>query len=129
MIKTTRKAGKRKRLASQCDVLISALVLHRDGNVCVKCGKGPESVLQAAHVLSKGHYPRLRFELLNVLTLCRGCHIFGAHKDPADFMAWIEGKYPGRIELLRVLAATAAKSDLSELVIGLRLEVQGLSGE
>lgn len=114
----------KKRLVSECDQLVRKLVMARDGNRCVKCSKS--SGLQAAHILSKGHYDRIRFELLNVIALCVGCHIFGAHKDPTDFTAWLEEKYPCRIQTLREMAATAGKVDLKELVIALRLETRDL---
>jgi len=52
--------------------------------------------------------------------------MFFAHRDPIGFAEWFTGKYPGRIEQLRLMAATAAKVDLKELVIGLRLEVANL---
>jgi hypothetical protein len=124
-IKPTPKARRAPSLRAECDGLVRELVLRRDGNCCLRCGKTDK--LQAAHILSKGHYQRIRFELLNVLSLCVGCHIYGAHRDPADFVEWLEEKYPGRIQLLRELAATAAKVDLKELAIGLRLEVAAIS--
>src|ERR1019366_237766 len=99
----------RKRLVSECDQLVRKLIMARDGHRCIRCGIS--SGLQAAHLLSKGHYERIRFELLNVITLCVGCHIYGAHRDPLDFTEWLEGKYPGRSEQLREMAATAGKTD------------------
>lgn len=115
---------KKSRIISELDCLVHALVVARDGNCCLKCG-GTER-LAAAHIFSKGPYSRLRFELLNVLTLCYHCHIHWAHKSPHDFVEWIERMWPGREMVLRRMAATAPKLDLKLLRIGLQLEVSQL---
>jgi 5-methylcytosine-specific restriction endonuclease McrA len=122
--KPLNRVSERKHMVSECDQLVRKLVMARDNHRCVRCGKS--SGLAAAHVLSKGHYDRIRWELLNVIALCVGCHIFGAHKDPTEFTAWLEEKYPGRSEQLREMAATAGKTDLKLLAIVLRLEVAAL---
>jgi len=124
VIRRSKKASARKKLISEADQLVRKLVLARDGYACVRCNKS--SVLQAAHILPKGHYPRMRFELLNVLSLDVGCHLFFAHKDPTGFTAWLGEKYPGRIEQLRIMAATARKIDMPELLLCLRKEVSEL---
>lgn len=112
-----RRKSPRRKLNQRADLLVKQLVHERDGNKCVKCGKSER--IQAAHILSKGRYQRLRFEPLNILTLCVGCHLFGAHKDPVDFARWLESKYPGRYDQLQVLAAVARKVDVKELIIAL----------
>lgn len=104
-------------LVRECDQLVSKIVRARDG-CCVKCGE--TRTLQAAHILPKGHYPRLRYLFENILTLCLKCHIFGCHKDPLEFSHWLEEKFPGLEERLRISAATAPKVDLKSLVIVLR---------
>jgi hypothetical protein len=103
------------------DALVRILVMHRD-KVCQRCGSSKS--LAAAHLLPKGTYPRLRFELLNVIALCYRDHMEFAHKNPIEFMAWLEQKFPGRGELLRIMARTSAKIDMKELLIGLRIEVE-----
>jgi hypothetical protein len=119
------KSKAKQRLVSEADCLVRELVLARDGYRSVKSGKS-DAILQAAHILPKSHYPRLRFELLNVITLTLGEHLFWAHKDPTGFTSWLEATYPGRIEQLRIMAATAPKLDMKELLIALRLEVKNL---
>jgi 5-methylcytosine-specific restriction endonuclease McrA len=111
-------------MISEADQLIRKLVLHRDGYKCLRCGKTED--LQIAHILPKGHYPRLRFELHNVLLLDIHCHLFWAHKDPLEFTAWLENKFPGRSTQLRAMARLAGRVDLKELLIGLRLEASKL---
>jgi hypothetical protein len=124
MIPASDKAKERSRKNAELDGLVKRLVLARDGNACVRCGK--KILLQAAHILPKGRYPRLRFETLNILTLCVYDHLFWAHKNPIEFTQWLEEKYPGRIQTLQEMAATARKVDMKELLIGLKLEVKAL---
>lgn len=119
-----RKRAKKNRLIPELDGLVHVLVVARDGGKCLKCG-GTDR-LAAAHIFSKGPYARLRFELLNVLTLCYRCHIHWAHKSPHDFVAWIERMWPGREMMLRQMIATAPKLDLKLLRIGLQIEVSKL---
>lgn len=47
-------------------------VLSRDGYLCRKCGLG--GYLHAHHVKQFAHYPELRTELDNGVTLCKECH-------------------------------------------------------
>ncbi len=123
-LRQTPKARRVRSLRSECDGLVRELVLARDHHKCVRCGKTEK--LQAAHILPKGHYPRLRYELDNILSLDVGCHLYFAHKDPVGFTRWLEEKYPGRIDQLRVMAASAGRLDLKELRIALTLEVAQL---
>ena len=123
-IKSSKKSSTKRKLISECDQLVRKLVLNRDDYKCVRCGGN--HVLQASHVISKGRATRIRFELLNVLTMCLKCHIFWAHRDPVGFVDWVNKTYPGRIEQLQIMAATAGKLDLKELVIALRREVESL---
>lgn len=55
---------------------IASKVYARDKGRCVRCGKakqGPRS-LHVHHVKPWAEYPERRFELDNLITLCRGCH-------------------------------------------------------
>jgi hypothetical protein len=122
-----RKTSARK-LKQEIDLLIKAVVLKRDNYRCVASGEAgvkcneAERGLQAAHILPKGKYPRLRFNTDNVLSMCFYHHLIWAHKDPLDFARFIREAYPGREEKLRILAQTAAKVDLKELLGWLRAE-------
>lgn len=124
MIRPSKKAKAKRALTSELDVLVRELVLARDGYKCVRCGSTKK--LQASHVLSKGRYQRLRFDLLNVVTMCLACHFFFWHKSPLEAFRWFDQKYPGRHELLEIMAATAGKQDLQMLRLCLRIEVDEL---
>jgi hypothetical protein len=59
-------------------------VYARDGYRCTSCGAGktgPRS-LHAHHVKPWAEYPELRFEIENLVTLCRDCH-HAAHRKTA----------------------------------------------
>lgn len=125
MIHPSPKAKARKSIIKELDWLLRLLVLSRDGHKCVRCEK-EWGTLQSAHVLSKGRYSRLRFELLNLMTLCVGCHLYFWHKSPLEAFRWFEQKYPGRREQLEIMAATAGKIDMKLLRLCLRKEVEKL---
>lgn len=121
------KARVRAELTAMCDALVKKLLIAERGSSCERCGRsGINLPLHAAHIKSKGPYARLRFEKLNLLLLCYHDHIEWAHKEPDDFIQWIEQEWPGRLQTLREMAATAPRVDLKELVIALRLEVSAL---
>jgi hypothetical protein len=121
------KAKTRAYLTKECDALTKKQIVAERGNACERCFKSGEvETPAAAHIKSKGHYGRLRFEKDNLLLLCYHCHIEGAHKECDDFLQWIEQKWPGRLERLRIMAATARRIDLKELAIVLRAETKNL---
>lgn len=43
---------------------------------------------------------RLRFDPMNAITLCAGCHLFWAHKEPRQFVEWLEKNFPKNIQYL-----------------------------
>lgn len=126
-IRRSSKAKERARQVKELDNLVRELVFARDHHACVRCHKDRfHAILQPSHILAKGHYGRIRWELLNLLTMCKYCHKRRWHDDPAGGMCWLNQTYPGREEQLRVMAATAPKVDMKELKIALELEVQEL---
>lgn len=118
--KYMRRKTARQRTIQELDRLVRERVLTRDKHSCQKCGK--TSQLQAAHVFPKGRYPHLRFEEYNLITLCIGCHLYWAHKDPIGFHDWLEVVEPGKIQRLREMDATAPKVDVKLLLTVLRAE-------
>lgn len=49
-------------------------VFERDNFVCQKCFGKRGQYITAHHIKSFKHYPKLRFELNNGITLCEKCH-------------------------------------------------------
>lgn len=72
---------------SVLEKLLHEAVLLRDNNRCRWCGGN--SNLQAAHIFPKGTYPKMRYNLNNVLTLCYRCHFHKWHKNPIEAGEWI----------------------------------------
>lgn len=65
-------------------------VYSRDGFCCVRCSAGSQGpkTLHAHHIKPWAGNPSLRFDMANVVTLCRGCH------------AWVHSKKNERKEYL-----------------------------
>ncbi len=126
MIRRTpiRKRSAKARLVSEADKLVRELVFARD-RVCLRCGG--TGAPTPFHIKPKGKFPRLRFELLNVIRVCWPCHRYHWHDDPIGGREWLEDKLPGRIDQLNWLAAIAPKVDVKELIAGLRVEVEALN--
>lgn len=68
------------------DKVISLWVRKRDGR-CLKCGTRDN--LQAAHIFSRTARS-VRFDPLNLLTLCFKCHLYWAHKNPIEFTEFVQ---------------------------------------
>ena len=122
------KAKERTALIKECDALTKMLLISERGATCEKCGKTAEQEpIYSCHIKAKGHYQRLRFFRDNLLLMCYRDHIEWAHKEPDNFIQWIEQKWPGRLQLLREMAAISAKTDLKQLTICLREELKLLT--
>lgn len=77
-----------KTLRNRADKLWSLAVRQRDGK-CRRCGRtSPEVVLHGAHIISR-RYKAIRWEPINGLCLCAGCHMW-AHRFPVDFDWWAQ---------------------------------------
>lgn len=113
-----KRVSKHQQLVSEADQWVRAIVLKRQGEACLKCNQ--VKPLQAAHILAKGSHPSLRFDLENVIGLDVKCHLFWAHRDPVGFVDWINEKFPGRIDKLKLAASQYRKIDLKELICVLR---------
>ena len=49
-------------------------VFRRDKYLCQQCFMGKGQYITAHHIKSFAHYPELRFDIKNGLTLCEECH-------------------------------------------------------
>ncbi len=90
--KMTRKGMKRK-----CDKLFSAYIRSR--GACEWCGKSDDT-LQCAHIFSR-RYLVTRWDELNALCLCAGCH-FKAHHKPLEFAEFVND-HLGEIRYLKLM--------------------------
>lgn len=112
--KAPRKKTSARKLKQQADLLVKAQVLERDGNQCVRCGG--TYALCAAHVYPKGKYPRMRFLVINLLSMDYACHIEWWHKNPIEATEWFLKTYPDRAAQLRQLRDTAPPVNLKEML-------------
>lgn len=118
--KPIKRRAIRKKSASQKEIeslaaLARQIVLKRDGYACRMCGKGEQQnrVLQGAHILPKGKYPNMRFELSNIIALCAyPCHLGngGWHKDPLMAKDFIDREFgPDFYPRLKMMADARKK--------------------
>ena len=103
------KSYKRKKkksaraLIRESEILLRQQMLERDGYKCLMCGK--ESYLQMSHIYPKGIYRHMRFELDNVVTHCRACHLFKWHRDIVGSYEWLQKTLdPTRLKKLKKMA-------------------------
>lgn len=81
----------------KCDTKFSLLI--RSIGYCQYCGR--KENLQCAHIIGRANYT-LRWNPLNAICLCVGCHIYKFHRgSPLDFVEWLESKFPERMVYLK----------------------------
>ena len=72
---------------AKADKLFSQYI-RKDG-ICERCGRTNEVVqLQCAHIFSR-RFLVTRYDPLNCLCLCAGCHRWG-HDNPVEFTEWVK---------------------------------------
>lgn len=86
--------------------LLRQACIARD-SACVRCGS--TIGLETSHVLSKGAYRALQYDINNVLTLCHSCHHNFWHKYPTKALIWFIENYPEREESLRYAKVATIK--------------------
>lgn len=77
---------------------IRDLILFRDGRCCW-CGS--QEVLQVDHIFSR-RYKKLFLEPLNLITLCRYCHIFRKKRESGGYALLLFTKL-GKKNLLKLV--------------------------
>lgn len=91
----------RKKIEDKLDDITRELVRKEFHNRCAKCGKPVEGInSQKSHVKSKGAYPHLKFDLQNMVLLCRGHHLYWWHKEPTEAGEWFKKEFPDRFRYL-----------------------------
>lgn len=115
-----KKKKKRKSLLTKrknfLEELAKKYVHLRDNDICQKCGK-PSSGrdCHVSHVKSKGSYPRLRADVINLKILCYHCHRHWWHKEIIDATNWFKDKFPDRYEYLEIAKQDQRKLTLDEV--------------
>lgn len=120
-----RRKSAHRLLVEEADAWVRAIVFLRQGPKCLRCSQ--VKPLHAAHILSKGAHPGIRFELDNVIGLCMKDHLFWAHREPIGFLQWIEELFPGRVERLSESARYRSRIDLKELICVLKSQYEAES--
>ena len=103
---------KRTTVKRKADKLFSAYI--RSQGVCEWCSK--RETLQTAHIFSR-RYLVTRWEPINALCLCAGCHR-KAHDKPVEFVEWVK-EYLGEDiynELRRIAKTTVNKQVYDGLI-------------
>ena len=91
----------RQKIEKKLDNITMKIVRLRDKNICQKCDKPCfKSNAHKSHVKSKGAYPHLKFDLLNLILLDYHHHINWWHKEPTEAGAWFKKKFPDRFKYL-----------------------------
>ncbi len=117
----TKRIQNKKNLRMAADRLWSRIILVK--GCCEICGKVEH--LNPHHIIGRKNMT-LRYDFLNGICLCVGCHIFkvkSAHQDPIWFIDWLKNKYPDRIDYLGSQRNKITKrtwQDYQELIDNLR---------
>jgi 5-methylcytosine-specific restriction endonuclease McrA len=72
--------------------------LVRSRGRCERCGERRLHLLQCAHIVSR-RYQTVRVDPDNAVCLCVDCHRFMTER-PRLWRQWVEGRWPGRLEVL-----------------------------
>lgn len=108
----------RRRQQELADTLFSRYIRARDGH-CLACGS--DVTLQCAHIISRS-YHAIRYNPINAVTLCRGCHVRYTHK-PLEWELWAQAWIGDEAyEMLRHKALSREKVDYDALLDWLRAE-------
>lgn len=78
---------KKKSRVKVCDDLWKKVIKKRADFKCERCGS--KEYIQAHHIIPRTDYS-LRYDLMNGIALCRGCHLYWAHKDALGFVNWLK---------------------------------------
>lgn len=87
---------KRKSLKIALDKVTRKFVKTRDDYICQRCGNPTSGKgCHWAHIYGRGRGLFMRWDFLNSLVLCAGCHRW-AHSQPLDFGEWFAQRFPAR---------------------------------
>lgn len=115
-----RRKGKTKRdkLIRALDAITPKIVKLRDGYRCQRCGSMPKPQgCHWAHVYSRRSFI-LRWDLLNALALCHGCHSW-FDGNGIDAEEWFGDKFPARLPYLKAKRAAPTGTIRTDYLEGL----------
>ncbi len=75
------------KLKKKADTLFSRFIRKRD-KICQKCRK--TEARQCAHIFSRNNQT-VRWDEENCVGMCYYCHIIWSHREPAEFIEWVQG--------------------------------------
>lgn len=102
------KTSLTRKLDTECSRIV------RSRGSCQWCGLEDYEKLQCAHIYSRT-YKSVRFDMLNLLCLCGGCH-FRWHKKPLESSEWVRntlGEY--YYQMLKTRANSIKRWTISEM--------------
>lgn len=108
---------KLKKLKDELDKLVKEVIKIRDDYTCQHCGKKVEgSNCHGSHVIPVSRGNALRWDELNLKTLCYHCHINWWHKNPTESGEWFKSKFPDRWAYLQTYKNEIKKFKEPELL-------------
>lgn len=121
-----KKPTKPKTLDDVLKDLCRRIIMLRDGFVCRRCKKGIRNsvVLQVHHIRTQGAQPALKWELANLLLVCKGCHFALFHNRDSERAAeWYrENLGQPHLDHLRLLAQVRKGKKTDKQAVKLFLE-------
>ena len=113
MNKSIAHKAERKKLIKELDKIVGDWIKKRDGWTCQRCGSTTKQ-LNACHFYSR-EGKAIRWEPLNITTLCVGCHFWG-HKNPLGFVRWYSEKMgKEKMDILELKKRNRLKTSLVNL--------------
>lgn len=91
----------RKTLEKKLTKLVGDYIKKRDNYICQKCGKVVEGQnCHPSHIIPVSQGNALRWNPLNIKTMCFHDHISWWHKHPTESGEWFKKKFPKRYKYL-----------------------------
>lgn len=95
-----KKKTDRQKVIDKLDAVMRQVIKVRDDYICQRCGsKASGQGCHWAHIYSRNSH-KLRWDWLNSLVLCAGCHRF-YHDNPLDGEWWFRVHFPARYDYLQ----------------------------
>jgi hypothetical protein len=99
----------RQKIVDKLDNITRQIIKKRDKNICQRCGKFADGQgCHWAHIYGRRSFI-LRWDLLNSLVLCAGCHRWW-HENPLESENWFRDKFIARHQYLQNLRQKTTKT-------------------